>query len=325
MKFIDYNSNTFTSFSDATVENARALLSDFDKASLAEWTDERTVVNNLGEQAFRMLVDKGEDDSSAIVVFGEFGNGLGAMGAIARARLIREVVNPAATLVLQPNPSIGEDNTNFSKLERRMLRLGETLPIVDRTLVTLEGHGDPENILTYGPSQGGAVALAYGAHPSTPETATAVIEAPNVANRSLFKMATDFAGAGAKQKVNVGANFKETDRLKYELISDFSVAGLARYGIGLGKRDNLALIGIMQRATAAQQMQTILDKGGSVVHAWATGDSVSPAAGNEVIANQLVDEDRYRSFTFEDDHSITNLYLLNAALAHRALVLFKHS
>ena len=65
-------------------------------------------------------------------------------------------------------------------------------------------------------------------------------------------------------------------------------------------------------------METILQKQGSVVHAWATEDAVSPNDDNQLIESALRNQLSYESYQVAGDHSSTNDYLLSAALVQRA-------
>lgn len=327
MNIVDKYPQAFVSTNESQIEASQALLSTFNKENLTAWTDERTVTQEIGGRAFRMLVDPGEDDQSVVIAFGEFGNGLDATGAVARARVMREFVNPNATLILQPNSTRNQNNPNFSRTERKALHHGDPMPIVDRTFVTLEAYGNPSDVVVNGPSQGGVVALAYGAHPSSPAVAVSTMEAPNVADRSLARLAKDFLGAGPLLKENIADNFESDSRFKDELIADLGLVGFIKYGVGLARFDNVALAGLMKYGTAERDTVRILEKNGSVVQAWATGDSVSPVADNRDIAERLQPTNyfRYKGVELENDHSMTNLYSVSGALAHYALTLRNQS
>ncbi len=299
------------------------FLATADKPALREWMERRIVVRELAGRAFRMLVDvPPETDGSAIVVFGEAGNGLDSTGAIVRARVIRMMVNPNAALVLQPNSTLSEANMNFSPEENRELKAGSSAPVVDRVLSTLESIGNPTDIVTYGPSQGGPMSLAYATSQyAPPSIAATVVEAPNVVRRSRSALRLDFARSGGRLEKEIAGNFDPLAPLRQELLAELGVVGLTKFGLGLLlKRDNLALNGPMQRATAGDSMERVLQGGGSVVHAWATGGTVSPAEANRQIADGLDGRHpRYKGVEVPDaDHSVTNRYRLNGALVHYA-------
>lgn len=316
MKSPDLAHAVFDGIDTERLEAARSMTAAFTKADLAAWTGRRIVTDEIRGQRFRMVVDRGEDLNRVIVVGGEYGNGLGALGAVARARIVRQVVDPSASLVLQPNTALGDPNSNFSKTERNLLRQGIAQPLVDRIRATLEALGSPNKMTLYGPSQGGTTMLALAAHISMPPTATAIMETPNVTDRSYIGVAKDFIGAGADLKATISANFESSTTLGEELVADLSVRGLAKYAAGLALPDNLALLGIIRRATAQKHMEAILVRGGSVAHAWALGDKVSPASANNAIASSLAVTypGQYAAYSFEGDHSFTNAYFSNAAL-----------
>ncbi len=324
MKGIDPSHPIFLSYDPQRVEAVvQPMVAAFSSAELSAWAEEHIVTREIGGQHFRMIVDQGEDPTKAIVVGGEYGNGVGALGAIARAQVIRKVVAPSASLILQPNTSLGESNMNFSKDERKTLRQGSAAPLTDRIRMTLEQSGEPERIVAYGPSQGGIAALALGAHSSMPRMATAVLETPNVAHRSYIGVAKDFLGSGADLKANILSNFTAGGELGNELVASLSAKGLAKYAAGLALVDNRALLGVIRRASAKEQMLAIVKRGGSVVHAWAEGDAVSPAAANTEILQMgrnlpIRRRFSYEGYSFKGDHSITNQYLLAAVLARRA-------
>ncbi len=306
---------------NAVVAAAR-IVPTFDKTALSEWAETHTEVYELGGQPFRMIVDRGENADHAIVVGGEFANGTDAIGAIARMQVVRRLVDTDATVILQPNSTARQDNMNFSDFERNQLLNGSAAPLLNRCMVAIDTAGNPGQLTAYGPSQGGVLALALGAHKHyAPPVAVSVVEAPNVVERSTVRMLKSYIGCGGDLKVNIAANFDDGGTLGEELIGDLSLRGLATYGRGAFHRDNRALLGIIRRGSAQELMQRTIARGGSVVHAWATGDAVSPAAANEQIAKTMMYEKgsgRYAHYTLDGDHSITNAYILNAALVHRA-------
>lgn len=310
----------FDSIDETEFENAQQQLQNLSIKRLTDWTIQHTVTYELGSQRYRMVVDRGDSDA-VIIAGGEYGVGLDSVGSAARLLTIRALVDEHATVVLQPNSSLHEDNTNFSRDERKKLVAGDTAPFVDRLRLTLDDiHA--QKIIGYGPSQGGTSILALGAHLQMPPLATAVVEVPNVERRSGLRLTYDFLGAGSLLKRNIRENFEPDSELAAALVGGMSLRGTVRYLAGLVHADNLASIGIMRRYTAPRQMKAILDKGGSVCHAWATETSVSPVERNrsiKVIFGANAYDGRYFPFEInENDHSVTNQYLLNAALVRRA-------
>jgi hypothetical protein len=305
------------------VHHSVEALNGFTKESLDKWVAQHTVTQKIGSQTFNMLIAKGEDPSTVLFAGGEMGNGLDALSGIARVRTIQQAVCPDATIVYQPNSTLSQDNMNFSKDEQRQLREGNAEPLSQRILMTLQSLDTFETVLAYGPSQGGVASLSVAAHPDAPVMGVAVIETPNVVNRNVLQLARDYLGSGKALKETTAQNFEEDAPLRETLVSGLTTAAFIGYGRGLLKPDTTSLIGIMRRASAKQLMQTILDKGGSVVHAWASGDSVSPNGGNLAIDKALRDKLSYESYTVEGDHSSTNDYLLSAALVQRAYDLLR--
>jgi len=94
---------------------------------------------------------------------------------------------------------------------------------------------------------------------------------------------------------------------------------MAKFALGLVKPDNRALTGILRRDTAEDDIETILARGGSVVHAYGTVNDVSPRSANVRLAELFAANQRYRGVELTGaDHSITNQYALNGALARTA-------
>jgi hypothetical protein len=309
---------------DEDFEVASKLLRDSSEASLNEWARERTEVLPLSnDRSYRMLIDRpeGGDENKVVVVGGEFGNGIKPTHTM-RARIVRDLVAPEATLVVQPNPEIDQlDNLNLSGTERLLLRYGRIDPLLGRLANVLSGLNNPSDITFYGPSQGGVLALAYGAHENTPAAGIAVVDTPDVENRSTLKLLKGFAGSGADLKDVIAKNGEGVEGSVFmrETLDGVNLRGLGKYALGLLHKDNLALRGILRRNTAQLHMDQILQKGGSIIHAHGTKDGVSPLDGNRAITSQLAHHDHYRAAEFKDHtHAMTNLYVVNGALTRAA-------
>ena len=295
------------------VENTRRFLHDTSIDALDTWTEERTETHYIGVSArpYRMVVDR-QSSQAAVVVTGEFATGITPF-AVARARVVRDMVAPDASLLLQPNAGAGQrDNMNFSLSERATLRRGLALPLAHRLDRSLTEMGDPEDRTFYGPSQGGAIALEYAA--TLDNVAVATLEAPNVIERSRLEMARAFLGCGDLLKEVIKENYGE-DMTNAPVIS---LKGLARFIAAGSRSDNLAIIDVLCSGTAQQRMVSILENGGSVVHAYAQDDAVSPLDKNSKIASTMVNYEKYRSVQLEGDHSISNNFALGGALARTA-------
>lgn len=307
---------------EADQEQANEFLSSTTAAGMQEWADKHTEVLKLKNgQEFSMIVDRPEegDSNQAVIVGGEFGNGI-TPWAVARARVVRDTVAPEATLIYEPNTMIDQSNRNFSRAERRELRRGRLSPVLGRLAATLSSVGSPENLTFWGPSQGGAVSLAYAAGLEIP-AAVAVTETTTVADRTTFQMMRDFLGSAKQLKEVIPSNYEhpETTVFAQETIAALGVVGTMRYMAGLLHRDNLAFSGVLRRGSAEGHIKQILENGGSVVQAFGTEEAVSPLVDNERLARLFESNPRYRSVRLNGkDHSITNQYPLSGALARTA-------
>lgn len=283
---------------------------------LAEWVKQNTVTQKLGSQTYKMIVSEGSSDPGTVILSaGELGNGLDALGAIARILAIRDVVNPGASIVYQPNTTFSESNMNFSRTERRSLKQGDARPLTGRILQTLDSL-KPTKIVAYGPSQGATTILSLAADSDAPNMSVAVIETPNILRRSALELAADYSSSGKLLNETVSSNFDTPTKLQKYLLQALKLKGTAFYALGLLKPDNLALLGLMRTDTAKSDMERILQRGGSLVHSWATETNVSPADINESIRADLSQrfKESYKSFVIEGDHSRTNDYLFSAGL-----------
>jgi hypothetical protein len=311
------------SFEEDFERAQRSLAGMGNSADLAAWTEQNTRRLVYGERNYNMLVHRPAtgDPNKVVVIGGEFGNGL-TPAVAARSRVVRDIVAPEATLVVQPNSTIFEDDhMNYSREERLTLRSGEALPLIGRIATTLDALHNPEDITMFGPSQGGTAVLAYAAHRWSPDgIATAVVETPNVVNRSSAQLLANFVGSGGQLKDIIAENFADpSSQLKKEIIAATGLAGFVRFGLGIATRRNRVLRGIMREDTAYRNMAGVLYRGGSVVHAWGNVNSVSPAGANESFRSHLDVFPRYESVKLEDkDHSVTNNYVLAGTLAKSA-------
>ncbi len=313
-------------------ETNAQLLHDSSLGRLVELVRENTRILHIGETAFKMVALQGEDTDSAIVIAGEFGNGIRDFGSAARvmqrALVIRNFVNPDASLILQPNSAFRENSMNFTKEERGILETGRAFPIVDRMQVALQGLDGGEylkDVTLSGKSQGSLPALEFAAQYSA---AVAALETPNVMARGALQLAArDFPASSTESilKDVIRSNFQDGDILREELPRTITPMGLAAYALGsVIKRDNRSLIRMLAEPTAEKLIQDVIIRGGSVVHAWADESTVSPHEHNQAIADAmrqyLSSFDTYESYRHDapSDHSLTNNYHLVAALTKRA-------
>ena len=80
----------------------------------------------------------------------------------------------------------------------------------------------------------------------------------------------------------------------------------------------------MTRATTAHDIEMSLEKGGAVVHAWGTLDTVSPVKDNRAIADRWRGNPRYNNYELPLSHAaLTDVYVVYAALARQARALRK--
>lgn len=301
-------------------------------AEQIRWAENRLVIAELAGRAFRMLVDTPEhgDPETVVWVTGEFANGFmmdmdrGVNPAVVRARSIRDIVAPGATLVMSANDTIYEDNHNLSREERRQLRHGNVSPLFDRVRVHI---GEAARVLAFGPSQGAAVVAAYAGHPDTAITGLSVFEAPNVHERNSLQLGRDFVGSGAHLADQIRLNISpENSELARAHLEALHPRGMVVYGAGIVLPSNLATLGIMRYPTLRLQLDGALNKGAGVTQLWTAGDDVSPDEANQTIAESIAKlpdtmRRRYEALRFGGeiaDHSSTNVYTLCAAGLRRA-------
>lgn len=292
---------------------------------LEQWTYDRTEIHTMpNDRKFRMIVDTPEngDKSKAVVVAGEFGNGA-TQAVAARARIVRDMVAPEATLIIQPNSTaFSEDNMNLSRKERLAVRDGSVEPFLGRIATVLGTFKDDITDLSrYGPSQGAPIVLGFGASNYAPDaTAVAVLEAPNVVEKKIMPLVTDFMTSGNQLEAIIGENFDDPKSpLGLALKDQLTLPGFVRFGLGAVTARNRVIRGVMRHATAEGAMKNILARNGSVVHAWGDVANVSPKEANRAIAANLASNYLYKSYEFNgSDHSVTNNYALGGALARHA-------
>ncbi|HEY1085282.1 MAG TPA: hypothetical protein VGE34_00975 [Candidatus Saccharimonadales bacterium] len=295
---------------------------DFTPEKFQDAVDGAITTREVGGRNFRVFVDTPvEHNGSSIAIPGEYANGTKEAGfdrpsgAFRRGLAIRAIVDPAARLIVLPNDTLFENNLNLSKDERRVIgKGGLTLPLVDRLRIAIE---DTDRVTMVGFSQGAVVANDYAAV-GAPLDALAIVEAPNVVERSKLSLALEFPKSGG------------------HLHDNFAVSGLApqtakershgerAYGLDILTRSNIALLNPMRRNSMSDGIASALDAHAGVVHTWAADTDVSPADVNKRIAKKFQDDELYQSYEFAGDfadHSITNVYPLGAAVTRRAIQL----
>lgn len=313
---------TIESFPHLTKADHKAtakLFHEFDSKGLMTWATENLETFETPEGVdFRMVVDIGEDPNKVIVAPGEFGGELKPF-SVARALALRAIACPEATLVMQPNDVIGRPSMNYTKAEYHDLAKGSLKPLIGRIAIVLDSLHNPDKLAMYGPSQGGIVALGF-AQAERPDAAVAVLEPPNVKDRTRFQMAHDFLGCGRQLPASLAVNFDSDTQFSLETNHIPSSRNRIRYLFKVPTPSNLALVSLLARSDAHDQMKTILENNGSVVHAWAEHDMVSPQTENQQINVALRGYSAYEAVELPGaDHSISNFAALGGALMRRAI------
>lgn len=273
-----------------------------------------------------------ESDGSVVIVPAEFMDGRHHTGGIVRALGI-QALNPHAIVAYMPNDCLrfGHSHTNLTMKEKwNLAKNGDTTPYADRYNTLLEQlprdsyDAIDAPVTLFGPSQGAEVASAYAAHPESRATGLTVVEAPNLIDGRLLELAKAFPNSGPLLKEVIARNYGEVDSsvtLEADLNKELEIAGIGRYFIGGLRLGRLALIAAISSATLEPRLKAALDKNVAVVHAWASGDMISPRNANALVAANLEGNDRYEAYELEGDHSIANDSLYMAALARRAFLL----
>ncbi len=304
---------------DQQINAASDFLDTLSPDGLDVWAAERTKSLNYNGQDYRMVVDRPEDfdPNKVVVVLSEFGTGI-IPRLTAKARLMRDAVDPKATLVIQPSSTIGQPNMNYSPEERERLSYGDSSPIIGRLALTMAGIDNPQDMIIFGPSQGATFALDYAASDLAPDSVkTVIVETPNIIKRSTWQLALDFMSAGKDLPDVVGANFNnpETPFAVLAKRNTRIFPDLTKFILSSLHPDNLASIRAMRYDSAAANIETILNKGGTVIQAWGDVDKVSPNEANQLIADRFADSPNYVAFLLKNlSHAATDLYVLDAAL-----------
>lgn len=299
-----------------------AILRETSAEQMNAWTDARMRTYELfNGQRFRMLVDEPDDydPNQVVIVAGEYGKGTDP-DHIMRAKVVRDMAAPQARLIYQPTATADHprDNMNFSDDERRQLRLGSLDPLMGRFALVLDGDVPTQTV--YGSSQGGTVALGYGADGDTPPAAVTVFEPPNVVKRPIPKLMLDFLGNSGQLAERFRENNDDPDSIFIEdILAAQSLGAFVKFGRGLIVPESRAMLTLMCQGDAEQNMKAILRKGGSVVHVYGTKDKVSPEADNVTITQNLESDPSYRGVRLPGvGHEGSILYAVNGSLARIA-------
>lgn len=304
------------------VEKSSRFLEGLSLKEFGAWILERTCRYSYGDQRFQMVVDRptNGNDGKAVVVLSEFGTNI-LPRFVAKSRVMRDMVDPEATLIVQPSSVIGEANMNYSLDERLRLYHGNLSPIIGRIAVTLAENGRPRDVTMFGSSQGGMIGLECASSKILPPVSVAMYDVPTVIDRSYAKLAMDFAGSGGDLANIVRANFDDHDsEFARQIESDAStIRGMATYAMRMMHPDNLATAGAMRFATASDRIEKSLKKGGSVVQVWGNQDEVSPDHANREIAERYKSIPRYAAIPLEGvSHALPDFYAFDGAVTRLA-------
>jgi hypothetical protein len=306
------------------IEAAQDFLNSQQPEWLTFWARQRRQTLTYNDQNFRTVIDtplSGNRDK-AVVFPGEFGTDDEYARLIAKARITRDMVDPDASLVIVPSSAILARNMNFSWAERKKLFVdGNFEPVVGRMATTLSGIGNPSEVIMFGPSQGGTLALECAASVHLPPMATAVYDVPSVTDRRLWQLMWDFSQAGGDLSGAVAANFNNPRLpLAETVLNDAtSASAMVKFMLRSMHPDNIALVGGMCFEDAHDCIDGALAKGGSVVHSWGDSDKVSPDLYNKLLADEFSVRERYESRPLIGfGHAVPDFYVACGALARAA-------
>jgi pimeloyl-ACP methyl ester carboxylesterase len=304
------------------ITKARLFLENLSLPDLHEWTRQRTQTYTVHNDCrFRVVVDRplnGDDDQAVLVLSGFEENN---PQLIVKSRVIRDMVNPAATLIIQPSSTDNEPNMNYSPFEQNLLTQGNLEPIIGRVAIVMASVGNPMDVTLFGASQGAMVGLGYAAHSKTPSAAVSVIEIPNIIERQRAQILSDFEISSRDSLQVIKANF-ENHESPFAAFAECVVSSkpsIARYVLSSMCPDNQVMVDAMCHATAQNAIESIINKGGSVVHAWGDQDNVSPNTPNQYIAAMFEARKKYTHRVLHGTgYAASELYALDGALARLA-------
>ena len=289
-----------------------------------EWVNSHTVSRELAGRAFRLVVDTPKEwDGSVLWVPAEYANGI-ATPPVARARVIRAIVNPSAKLIYQPNTTRTEDNVNLSGNERTRISHGDASPLIDRARIEI---GEAGKVMAFGPSQGAAIVGSYASHPDTALHSMVVFESPTVVDRSHYELIKAFMTDGKQLAANISLNRQDdtASPLVTAHLESLTARGTMLYGIGAARSDNLAIVGLMRRMRLEHDIRHALGKGAGVAHVWARTGTVSPDEANLKIRTSIEKDAELAAHYVPirltgayADHSATNVYGLAGATMRAA-------
>lgn len=301
---------------------------DDDPNRLLQWSDDNLKVGEVNGQRYRYVHDTPKGWSgNTVITQGEFANGLHA-GLILRSLVLRHAIDPNSALMISPQQTLFSKGQNFSREERKRLASGDMLPAIDRIRKPIEAIGQDGLQILYGPSQVATILTEYAAHPETTSNATlAIVEPPNIVDRSRTQLVKDFGASGNFLRTNIEANFdpSKSGAIREHILQGIGLKELALYGIGGARAQNRAMGTAMSAGNLHEALVKVLARGIPVVHAWGEHGALSPDKDNEEIANEIIRLHQPRHYApiriigESADLSVTNLYALNAELVRKSV------
>lgn len=304
------------------IDNARCFLVN-EGAKTAESLDDHIVTHKLGDQAFKMVVRKGESNNT-IIAPAEFATGIRGDGW-ARLMAMQAIIDPFASVILQPQDILGQNNLGLSRGKRKELRNGSSRPITDMVVTTLEQEGlDASDIHAIGVSQGGPYMTDLAADSRVNTKSLTVFETPDLKKRTAFGLTKDFLLSGPNlyknleiSKLNTEAYFLHQKKIN-----------LALFGVGALRANNIAGMLRLRKDSHVGGLMAALEKnpGLGVVRGWTAGSAISPSRENWEATEYLkmYFGEQVEGHEFAGDlasHNSTNIHVLVGALARRATIL----
>lgn len=319
-------------------ETVDRFLADWSKARLGEFVENNTLEHKLGERAFKALLHTPANPSDQVIVV-PTGFGVGPnVDSVVQAAIIRESVDPHATLVVAGNTS---PVNNFSASEGKALRSGDLGPMSDRVNVVLDGVRQdlPDaKVAVSGASLGAGVAgamLRRHEGMALPINAATIIEPASIKNRGLWSLGYDFIRSFGDMEEVFHANFPDgwTDGITHEKSStqddtermNEGLTRVAAIGMTLAEMYNLA------RALGKDRLQYDLEAAPEdvgLVHVWSQGSKISPDYANQTIAEHVSGNPNARSYRLENSlskHGPTVAFGLQSAAVGKAIDLSRQN
>jgi len=289
----------------------------------AESVDDHIVTHTLDGRAFRMVVRKGESNN-LVLAPAEFATGIRGDGW-ARLMAMKAIMDPFASVILQPQNVLGQNNLNLSPKERAKLRSGNSQPIIDRILKTLEEEGlEYENIDAVGVSLGATLMTDLARHPDANVRSLTAFETPDIKKRKWLSLTKDFllSGPNLYKNLEISKLGEEADFLSQSKLN------LIRFSMGALHANNLATMLRLRTNSHAEGIMKALEKnpGLGVVRGWTARSAISPSYENRETTEflKMYFGQQVEGIEFAGplaSHNSTNIPVLVGALARRAATL----